>query len=83
MVGPEGVPDRQTLPDRSGPPENYLLHTKPSHSDGREFSKHKRLARKMYLNTAFGSTDMILCTLDLMEAAGLDRSEIRIGRRYP
>ena len=64
-------------------PENYLLHTKPSHSDGREFSKHKRLAKKMYLNTAFNSTDMILCTLDLMEAAGLDRSEIWIGRRYP
>ena len=76
----EGLLTTKHCPIKTGP-KNYLLHTEPRHPNGLEFHRSKRLGKRMYLNTALSSNDIIHRSLDLMEVAGLDRSKIRLSVR--
>lgn len=61
--------------------KNYLLHTEPKHQNGRPFHSYRRLEKRMYLNVAYDGDYIIRHSIGLMEAVGLDRSEIRLENR--
>lgn len=76
----EGRLTAKHCPIKTGP-KNCLLHTEPKHQNGRQFSRYRRLEKRMYLNTDFTADDIIRHSIGLMEKVGLDRSEIRLENR--
>ena len=57
--------------------KNYLLHTEPTHPNGKPFSTHRQVG-DLYVFTNFGPSDVIRHAKKLIEKAGLKPSDFKV-----